>query len=81
MMKLILAAAFVLTATSASLAQTGFNPGTVVGNVYESPACVDVCAFGYSPPRSGYGSYAAGYGYYYAPAYRHHRKKVAPVRN
>jgi hypothetical protein len=49
-----LAAAFVLTATAAALAQTGFNPGTVVGNVYEK-----------LPPGTGFGlgSSAAGYGY------------------
>jgi hypothetical protein len=56
MMKSILAAAFILTATSAALAQAaGFNPGTVVGNVYESLYATygyDF-AFGYSPPPDG----------------------------
>jgi hypothetical protein len=55
-MKSILAAAFILTAPSAALAQAaGFNPGTVVGNVYESLYATygyDF-AFGYSPPPSG----------------------------
>ena len=56
MMKSILAATFILTATSAALAQAGFNPGTVVGNVYESLYATygyDF-AFGYSPPPYGH---------------------------
>jgi hypothetical protein len=52
MRKLILAAALVLTATPAALAgETGFNPGTVVSNVYQNPA-------------AGYG-YGIGYGFGY----------------
>jgi hypothetical protein len=52
MKKSILAATFLAATTSASLAQAGFNPGTVVGNVYENLYATygyDF-AFGYSPP-------------------------------
>jgi len=46
----ILAAAGILVATSASRAEGGFNPGTVVGNVYE-PLNAHGCdqGFGFSP--------------------------------
>ena len=53
MKKLILAAAFMVAATPVAFAQ--FNPGTVVGNVYQNPAA------GY-----GYG-YAYGFGLPYPP--------------
>ena len=68
MRKLVLAAAFVLAATSASLGQAGFNPGTVVGNVYANPASGCGYGYGYSGPGCGY--------YLSAPGYRHtvHRK-------
>jgi hypothetical protein len=64
----ILAAAFVLAATSASLAQAGFNPGTVVGNVYANPAAGCGYGYGYVGPGCGY--------YLSAPAYRytHHKR-------
>ncbi|MFZ3357861.1 MAG: hypothetical protein WCA56_09000 [Xanthobacteraceae bacterium] len=68
----VLAAALALAATPAAAQQTGFNPGTVVGNVYESPACANACGFGYSPPR-----YAA----IAAPAHHHHRSKLAAARS
>ena len=63
MMKSILAATIILTATSAALAQAGFNPGTVVGNVYESLYATygyDF-AFGYSPPPYGHVRAAPGH--------------------
>lgn len=65
MMKSILTATFILTATSVALAQAGFNPGTVVGNVYENLYATygyDF-AFGYSPPP--YGHFRAAPGHHY----------------
>ena len=56
MRTLILAIASVLAATSASLAQAGFNPGTVVGNTYdmlEARGCDQ--SFGFSPSGCNYG--------------------------
>ncbi len=55
MKKLILAAACVLAATSVAAAQAGFNPGTVVSNVYERLA-VYGCGpgFGISPAGCNY---------------------------
>jgi hypothetical protein len=83
MRRLTLAAALVLIAAPAALAQTGFNPGTVVGNVYESPTCLDVCGFGYSPPPSyGYSSYAPGYGdSSYASRYGHRKQAQSRPAN
>jgi hypothetical protein len=55
--KSILAAVFILTAPPAALAQAAdFNPGTVVGNVYESLYATYGYnfAFGYSPPPYGW---------------------------
>jgi hypothetical protein len=62
MKKLILAAAYVLAATSAAVAQAGFNPGTVVSNVYETLA-VYGCGpgFGFSPVGCNYFRFAPGY--------------------
>jgi hypothetical protein len=62
MRKLILAAAFVLAATSAAVAQAGFNPGTVVSNVYETLA-VYGCGqgFGFSPTGCNYSRPAPSY--------------------
>jgi hypothetical protein len=62
MRKLILAAAFVLAATSAAVAQAGFNPGTVVSNVYETIAAYG-CGpgFGFSPLGCNYSRSASGY--------------------
>ena len=55
MTKLILAAAFVLAATSAAVAQAGFNPGTVVSNVYETLAVYGCgSGFGLSPLGCNY---------------------------
>ncbi len=56
MKKLILAGAFVLAATSASLAQYAYGPGFNYGH-------------GYYDVAPGYGSYGAspGYGYYASP--------------
>jgi hypothetical protein len=55
MRMLILAAVYVLAATSTSMAQAGFNPGTVVSNVYETLADYG-CGpgFGFSPPGCNY---------------------------
>jgi hypothetical protein len=68
MQKLVLAAAFVMAAASASLAQD-FNPGTVIGNVYQNP----------NPPCSyGLGchpDYRPSY-YWRAHHYRHHRRRI-----
>jgi hypothetical protein len=50
MSRFIVATAIALAASPAVAAESGFNPGTVVGNVYESPACAGGCGFGYSPP-------------------------------
>src|SRR5271154_2630318 len=62
MRKLFLAAACVLAATSAAAAQAGFNPGTVVSNVYETLA-VYGCGqgFGFSPTGCNYSRPAPGY--------------------
>jgi hypothetical protein len=71
MRKLILAAAFVLAATSAAVAQAGFNPGTVVSNVYETLA-----VYGYGP---GFGFSPLGCNYFrFAPCYD--REKVGVHR-
>jgi hypothetical protein len=52
MRKLLVAAAFVLSAAPVALAGvSGANPGTVVGNVYDNPA-VNHGGFGLAP---GYG--------------------------
>jgi hypothetical protein len=62
MRKLVLAATFVLAATSASFAQSGFNPGTVVSNTYdklEERGCDP--GFGFSPPGCNYGRLAPGH--------------------
>jgi hypothetical protein len=59
MRPLILAVAYVLAATSASLAQGGFNPGTVVSNTYdmlETRGCDQ--SFGFSPSGCNYGRVA-----------------------
>jgi hypothetical protein len=61
MRKLILAAALILAATSAALAQ--FNPGTVVGNVLQNPASGCGYGYGYFGPGCGYDFYAPGYRY------------------
>src|SRR5277367_4396607 len=62
MRKLLLAAACVLAATSAAVAQAGFNPGTVVSNAYETLA-VYGCGqgFGFSPVGCNYSRPAPGY--------------------
>jgi hypothetical protein len=71
MRKLILAAAFVLAATSAAVAQAGFNPGTVVSNVYETLAAYG-CGpgFGFSPLACNYYLSAPGYDRETAGAHR-----------
>ena len=62
MKKLILAAACVLAATSAAAAQAGFNPGTVVSNVYETLAVYGCgSGFGFSPAGCNYVRPAPGY--------------------
>ena len=62
MRKIILAAAFVLTATSAAGAQAGFNPGTVVSNVYETLAVYGCgSGFGFSPVGCNYSHPGPGY--------------------
>jgi hypothetical protein len=62
MRKLILAAAFVLAAISAAGAQAGFNPGTVVSNVYETLAVYGCgSGFGFSPVGCNYSRPAPGY--------------------
>jgi hypothetical protein len=73
MHKLVLGAALVLTATSASWAQSGFNPGTVVSNVYQNPASGCGCGYGHGccPPQSYY-----PYGYTAAYPYDRHRRHV-----
>jgi hypothetical protein len=79
MRRFILVAALALAATAAAPAapatagESGFNPGTVVGNVYESPACAGICGFGYAPPVYDYARLA--------PAHRHPRKKAAVVHD
>lgn len=62
MTKLILAAAFVLAAASAAVAQAGFNPGTVVSNAYDTLAAYG-CGpgFGFSPLGCNYSRSAPGY--------------------
>jgi hypothetical protein len=55
MSKLVLGAALVLAATSVSWAQD-FNPGTVVGNVFQDPRSGCGCGYGHGccPPQSYY---------------------------
>jgi hypothetical protein len=62
MRTLVLAIAYVLAATSASFAEGGFNPGTVVSNTYdklEARGCDP--GFGFSPPGCNYGRLAPGH--------------------
>jgi hypothetical protein len=61
MSKLFLATALLLAGTSPSLSQAGFNPGTVVSNVYESLAS-EGCGtgFGFSPSGCNYFGFAPG---------------------
>jgi hypothetical protein len=62
MKRLFLAAACVLAATSAAAAQAGFNPGTVVSNVYETLAVYGCgSGFGFSPVGCNYVRPAPGY--------------------
>ncbi len=61
--RLVLAAAVTLSTGSACLAQGGFNPGTVVGNVYQNPVAGYGYGFGYSGPGFDYYGYTPGYGY------------------
>ena len=71
MRTLVLAAAFVVAAVSAALAQ-GYNPGTVIGNVYQNP--IAGCGFGY-----GFGCYPPDYqpgNYWRAHHDRHHRRRI-----
>jgi hypothetical protein len=55
MRKVVLAGVLVLAATSVSWAQD-FNPGTVVGNVFQDPRSGCGCGFGHGccPPQSYY---------------------------
>jgi opacity protein-like surface antigen len=56
MKKSLLTASFLVAMTSASLAQVGNNPGSVILNVYEELYATygyDF-AFGYSPPPPGF---------------------------
>jgi hypothetical protein len=62
MRTLILAAVCAAAATSAAMAQAGFNPGTVISNVYEdleARGCDP--SFGFSPNGCNYYRYAPGY--------------------
>jgi hypothetical protein len=62
MKRLFLAAACVLAATSAAAAQAGFNPGTVVSNVYQTLAVYGCgSGFGFSPAGCNYVRPAPGY--------------------
>jgi hypothetical protein len=62
MKRLFLAAACILGATSAAAAQAGFNPGTVVSNVYETLAVYGCgSGFGFSPAGCNYVRPAPGY--------------------
>ena len=56
MRRLVLGAALALAAASVSWAQSGFNPGTVVGNVLQDPASGCGCGYGHGccPPQSYY---------------------------
>jgi hypothetical protein len=65
MRKVVLAASFVLAATSVSSAQD-FNPGTVVLNVFQDPASGCGCGVGHGccPPQSyAPGQYSRVYPY------------------
>jgi len=73
MRRFVFAATLALAATPAAAEETGFNPGTVVGNVYESRACAAVCGFGYSPP-----AYADAR---FAPTHRQHHKRAIAVHD
>jgi hypothetical protein len=55
MNKLVLGVALVLAATTVSWAQD-FNPGTVVGNVFQDPRSGCGCGYGHGccPPQSYY---------------------------
>jgi hypothetical protein len=69
MRKVVLAAAFVLSAATGSWAQD-FNPGTVVLNVFQNPESGCGCGYGHGccPPQS----YAPGQ---YSRAYPYDRHK------
>jgi hypothetical protein len=71
MKRLILAATCVLAATSVAAAQAGFNPGTVVSNVYETLAVYGCgSGFGFSPVGCNYVRVARGYDRETAGAHR-----------
>lgn len=62
MKKLILAAVCAFAAPSAAVAQAGFNPGTVVSNVYETLAAYGCgSGFGFSPVGCNYSHSAPGH--------------------
>jgi hypothetical protein len=74
MSKLVLAGVLALAATSVSIPVSwaqDFNPGTVVGNVYQDPASGCGCGYGHGccPPQS----YASG-PYWRAYPYDRHKK-------
>ena len=64
MRKIVFGAGIILVATSASWAQN-FNPGTVVGNVFQDPASGCGCGVGHGccPPQSYAGQHSRAYPY------------------
>jgi hypothetical protein len=70
MRKVVFGAVFMLAMTSCSLAQD-FNPGTVVGNVFQNPASGCGCGYGLGCCPPGYTQYP------HTSVYRHGaRRKV-----
>ena len=67
MRTVFLTACFLLSATCCSFAQD-FNPGTVVGNVFQNP--LSGCGYGY-----GLGCYPPGHGQDHRWTYRHHHTR------
>lgn len=83
MRALVLAVAYVLAATSASFAEGGFNPGTVVSNTYdklEARGCDP--GFGFSPAGCNYGRFAPKQNQRYGSAAgrSYKRRMAAPNR-
>lgn len=77
-----LALAAMLLSPIASLAMAqDFNPGTVIGNVYQNPASGCGYGFGFDCYPPGYGHYEAVHSNRYAWLRRHARKDTTTAPN
>jgi len=78
MTKVVFAVAFVLATASVSWAQD-FNPGTVVGNVFQDPRSGCGCGYGHGccPPQSYYPNEETRAGPY--ARHRHYARHSAAV--